>query len=862
MKPPPTPPAGPPGPGDDDPEDRIARLTALALGELSQAEAGALEAAIWRDTEARLEVAKIRELAEQLTFAYAAEPPISLTPDQQRAILERNSQLTGTDEKQERLTAYALGELRPSQAEVLSARLIEDRAATLELEAVGALAARLRAAFAEENVPLLTLAQRQAILDHRPIALDATVSSQSPATRRPARETLSGLRPHQPNAGPRPAHPGSAPRPAHPGSTPRPAHPGSAPRPAHPGSAPRPRRWLQTAAIAAGFAAVGHLASTHNRNQQPSVSALPSEVSSTRSESFFPPIPPAANPGSPQLAALLDREKRRPSAQAALGTPSESGASVASIEPGWSGKPSASGGNSPSSVNPADTSEAAALAPAEVAEGMSPAVRRQPDASVLPPARKAVAAAPGTDTVLHTPITGSEPLTGFLASTDVAIANLPTDLGRAGYDIVRQCIRDFGTLPPASLVRPEEIINQFDYDVQPAPGQDFAVAVDAADCPWNESHQLVRVTVAARSDETATPPLRLTVFLRLSDSPESERAQLLAWQGLQALAGRLRPADSVSLVVWGRARGLVLPATGVADVESLREAPTRWHQGGPVHGSNDWITVEQALFHQAADNARNVCLVVTDGPLDFSGLTLDQAAQRLRPYGFEIAVAELGPLSPHSRTVQDADFATTPFFRADSGPEAVRLLAQEIFTSRAPVAEDVRVQVAFNPSALAAWRPIGFTAAGRPAGGEARAAWTAGRQLTALYEVVPAAWPQAAVFASPALPGTAAAPVLKAAPPLSVRLNYRVPRSTTTHSLTTDWTSSAAAWRTASPDFRLAAGAAAFALRLQNDHAVRDLPLDRISRWVRTAAETRDPHGLRREFAGMLEAAGQIKPAP
>jgi len=31
---------------------------------------------------------------------------------------------------------------------------------------------------------------------------------------------------------------------------------------------------------------------------------------------------------------------------------------------------------------------------------------------------------------------------------------------------------------------------------------------------------------------------------------------------------------------------------------------------------------------------------------------------------------------------------------------------------------------------------------------------------------------------------------------------------------------------------------------------------------VRTAAETRDPYGLRREFAGMLEAAGQIKPAP
>jgi anti-sigma factor RsiW len=114
MKFPPPPPAGRPAPGDEDPAARVARLTALALGELTPAEAAALEASIWRDTDARLEVEKTRALAEQLTFAYAAEPPTTLTPAQHRAILERSTRLTGTDEKEARLTAYALGELRPS----------------------------------------------------------------------------------------------------------------------------------------------------------------------------------------------------------------------------------------------------------------------------------------------------------------------------------------------------------------------------------------------------------------------------------------------------------------------------------------------------------------------------------------------------------------------------------------------------------------------------------------------------------------------------------------------------------------------------------------------------------------------------
>jgi Ca-activated chloride channel family protein len=809
MKPPPIPPAGPLGHGEEPPDEDIARLTALALGELSATEAAALEATIWRDTEARLELAKIRELAENLTFAYAAEPPTTLTLSQQRAILERQPSLTGTDEKEERLTAYALGELRPSQAEILSARLREDRAATLELEAVGALAARLRAAFAEEQLPPLTLVQRQAILDHRPDlflpAVTAAAVSDPFSTAAPPVERRQTSAPTG-----------------------------------------RLRPWVRSAAIAAGFAALGYLASTHEHPEHSVAVSVPPPPSPAPADAFFPPVPPAANPESPQLVALLDQEKRRPSARAAL-------ASAAPI------------------------TAAPALSESEVSAGATtaaapPATRRQPDPSLLPPARTALTAAGSNapnapDTVLHTHLSspGTESLTGFLASSDVHTATLPTDLGRSGYDVVRQCIRDFGTLPPAALVRPEEIINQFDYNVQPAPGQDFAVDVDAADCPWNTSHQLVRVTVAARDEETSQPPLRLTVFLRLADTPESERTQLLAWQGLQSLASRLGKDDSVSLVVWGRARGLVLPATtAAAAIDNLREASTRWHHGGSGHPTNDWLTVEQSLFQQAGDNARNLCLVLTDGPLDFAGFPLEEAVQRLRPLGFEVAVAELGPLRPESRAAQIADFATTPFYRADSGPEASRLLAQEMLASRTPVAEDVRVQVAFNPSALAAWRPVGFSAGGQH-GAESphpasRASWNPGRQLTALYEVVPAVGPQAAIFASPALPGSPPSPPSpKATAPLSVRLQYRVPRSTTVHTLTTDWTASASAWRTASPDFRLAAGAAAFSLRLQHDPALSTFPLDRISRWVRTAAETRDPYGLRREFAGMLEAAEQLE---
>ncbi len=841
MKPPPPPPSGHPAPGEEDPAARVARLTALALGELSPAEAGSLEAEIWRDKEARLEVEKIREMAEALTFAYAAEPPATLTPAQHRAILERSQCLTGSDEKDARLTAYALGELRPAQAEILSARLADDRAATLEMEAVGALAAKLRAAFAEEEVSLLTLEQRQAVMEYgrqRHWEPESLAAVPAPAAVRPPRRPAFRSRPV--------------------------IFPAVAPVPAP----VRSRRWLHTVAIAAGFAAIGYLASTSDPPAVPVVKApvAPAPGPSPESE-FFPPLPPEVTADSSKLIALFDQEKRRPAATA---TQTQQAAPAAPAD-----DPPVIAANTP---RPASAAATTSGGPAADSEALPAAPRRQPDASVLPPPSQALAdgagsrLVPDASTVLHSPLVGPDhgPLAGFLATADASIATVPTDLGRAGYDVIRQCLRDFNTLPPAELVRPEEIINQFEYDVQPAPGQDFAVVVDAAACPWNTSHHLVRVTVAARAADSARAPLRLTLFQRLAESLESERAQLLAWHGLQALAARLQPADSVSMVVWGRAGGLVLPATSVTDLENLREAPTRWHQGGVPFGATDWATAEHALLSQAADNARNLCLIVTDGPLDFSGLPLDEAARRLRAMGAEIAVAELGPLRPESRAAFMADLAATPYFRADSGPEAARLFAQEALISHREVAEDVQLQVAFNPSALAAWRPIGFGASsrdGQPAAATAGrpGAWRAGRQLTALYEVVPAsapgAWPHTAVFAAPGSYATSTPPhpSSESTPPLSVRLRYRTPRSNSFQSVSTDWTSSAGAWRNASSDFRLAAAAAAFSLRLQNDHALASFPLDRISGWVRAAALNRDEFGLRREFAGMLDAVKRME---
>ena len=395
---------------------------------------------------------------------------------------------------------------------------------------------------------------------------------------------------------------------------------------------------------------------------------------------------------------------------------------------------------------------------------------------------------------------------------ELATAHLPGTLGRAGYDIARQCVRDFGVLPPVSVVRPEEIINQFDYDVQPAPGRALGIAVEAATCPWNDRHQLVRVTVAARDATTERlPALRLTYFIRLADTQENERLQLLLWRAVESLLPRLRPEDSLALAVWGRVHGIVLePRSGWQHAE-VRAAVEQLHRGGTPAGRSEWAAATVLARRHFQAGALNRVIVVTDGPLDFDGASsLPKETALLGADGISVAVAQLGPRRSDASLPAGA-------FQADSSAEAARLFARDTIQPDAPLAHNVDIRLEFNPTAVRSWRPVGFD---RPmaalASSSTGTTWRAGQQVTALYEVVPVdarvTWLGRERGRAARADGPAGA-----TPALSVHVRYEPPSRSTPEELTTEWTSVASTWRAASPDFRLAAGAAAYALMLNAD---------------------------------------------
>jgi hypothetical protein len=81
----------------------------------------------------------------------------------------------------------------------------------------------------------------------------------------------------------------------------------------------------------------------------------------------------------------------------------------------------------------------------------------------------------------------------FAMAMDQPLSTFAMEVDRGAYANVRRFL-EANQLPPPDAIRIEEMINYFAYDYPEPKGEDpVFIALEVADCPWNEDHQLALV---------------------------------------------------------------------------------------------------------------------------------------------------------------------------------------------------------------------------------------------------------------------------------------------------------------------------------------------------------------------------------
>lgn len=339
-----------------------------------------------------------------------------------------------------------------------------------------------------------------------------------------------------------------------------------------------------------------------------------------------------------------------------------------------------------------------------------------------------------------------EAVSPVLAVADAPVSTFAVDVDTGSYANVRRMLGQ-GQMPPQAAVRTEEMLNYFRYDY-PRP-QDrtrpFSITTDMTTTPWNENSRLLRIGLRGYDvPREGRPPANLVFLIDVSGSMGSVDKLPLVQCSLALLARQLGPRDRVAIVVYAGAAGLVLPSTSNrADVVN---AITKLQSGGSTAGAAGIQLAYRTARENMIEDGINRIILATDGDFNVgitNNETLVDMVERERQAGVTLTTLGFGTGNYNEAMMEQiADHGNGNYAYIDSPREAQKVLDQELASTLFTIAQDVKIQVEFNPAYVAEYRLIGYENRAlreQDFNNDAVDAGDigAGHQVTALYEIVP-----------------------------------------------------------------------------------------------------------------------------
>ncbi|KLE32309.1 hypothetical protein AAW01_11615 [Aurantiacibacter gangjinensis] len=416
------------------------------------------------------------------------------------------------------------------------------------------------------------------------------------------------------------------------------------------------------------------------------------------------------------------------------------------------------------------------------------------------------------------------------------VSTFSVDVDTGAYANVRRMLNE-GTLPPQAAVRTEEMINYFRYDY-PAPesrSQPFSVTTDMAITPWNPDTRLLRIGLRGYDLPRAErPPANLVFLMDVSGSMDDPDKLPLVKTALGQLAGELGARDRVSIVVYAGAAGVVLEPTN--SERAIRRALRSLSAGGSTAGGEGIQLAYDMAREHFIEGGVNRVILATDG--DFNVGISDRDAlvdmvERERDSGITLTTLGFGTGNYNEALMEQiADHGNGNYAYIDSAMEARKVLSDEMQSTLFTIAQDVKIQVEFNPDHISQYRLIGYENRALREEDFANDSVDAGdigagHQVSALYEVVPAGeqgWLQPRRYDANNAPARASGTGNEAA---FVQLRYKLPGQDRSRLIQRPVsTRMLAQARPARGDMAFAASVAAYGQLLRGDTLLRDFDYD------------------------------------
>ncbi len=326
------------------------------------------------------------------------------------------------------------------------------------------------------------------------------------------------------------------------------------------------------------------------------------------------------------------------------------------------------------------------------------------------------------------------------------LSTFSIDVDKASYSNIRRMINN-GQQIPLDAVKVEEMINYFNYSYPQPKEQPFSINTEVVQTPWNKDTQLVRIGLQGKTYQNdELPASNLTFLIDVSGSMGSPNKLPLLKSAFKLLVNQLREKDKVSIVVYAGAAGVVLKPTRGNNKMEIIKALENLHSGGSTAGGAGIELAYKLASKNFIKNGNNRVILATDGDFNVgpsSDKVMVDLIEEKRKSGVFLSVLGFGMGNyKDSKMEKLADKGNGNHAYIDTMQEAQKVFGQEFGGTLYTIAKDVKIQVEFNPTAVSAYRLIGYEnrmLADEDFIDDTKDAGElgSGHTVTALYEVIP-----------------------------------------------------------------------------------------------------------------------------
>ena len=444
------------------------------------------------------------------------------------------------------------------------------------------------------------------------------------------------------------------------------------------------------------------------------------------------------------------------------------------------------------------------------------------------------------------------------------VSTFSIDVDTGSYANVRRFLND-GGLPPEDAVRIEEIVNYFPYNYPlPTGTHPFAIHTQTVDSPWQPEAKLIKIGIQAQDlVKKELPPANLVFLVDVSGSMDEPDKLPLVKKTLRILTEQLRPQDKVTLITYADGEALVLPPTSGDNKDEILRAINKLQAGGATAGESALKMAYEQAQKAYVKNGINRILLSTDGDFNVGVSSTDALKSMVaekRKSGISLTTLGFGTGNYNEDMMEQiADAGDGNYSYIDNEKEAKKVLQHQLTSTLATVAQDVKIQVEFNPATVKEYRLVGYT--NRTLRNEDfnndkvdAGDIGSGHSVTAIYEIIPQGkqgWLNESRYQkAPAASGGKNEYAF-------VKVRYKLPGQSTSKLIEQAVPAVSIPLAQADEDTRLALAAASYAQALRGGAYNGKLDWDAIEQMAKQA-KGKDPFGLHEEFVELVKIAKSL----